>query len=111
MKEEVVSSRSPSVAPTLSAVPTVSAEPSSSPTTSVNPTASPAPTRSCEDYPNWTDFAQHDCAFFESNLVEGCPNAGNIVGVYYGSFTGQFNSDGLSGNEACCYCGGGNNRH
>eukprot|EP00815_Leptocylindrus_aporus_P012260 CAMPEP_0116064306 /NCGR_PEP_ID=MMETSP0322-20121206/9013_1 /TAXON_ID=163516 /ORGANISM="Leptocylindrus danicus var. apora, Strain B651" /LENGTH=146 /DNA_ID=CAMNT_0003550253 /DNA_START=168 /DNA_END=605 /DNA_ORIENTATION=+ len=52
--------------------------------------------QSCENYDEWIDVYGDDCSFYELYDLEGCP--------YYGN---DGNANGVTANEACCYCGGG----
>merc|ERR1719223_206914 len=57
----------------------------------------PAPSASCTDLENWRDSYGDGCEWYEENDSEGCPNYGD----YWNGGMG-------TANEACCWCGGGN---
>merc|ERR1719223_166888 len=57
----------------------------------------PAPSASCTDFENWRDSYGDGCEWYEENDSEGCPNYGD----YWNGGMG-------TANEACCWCGGGN---
>eukprot|EP00816_Leptocylindrus_hargravesii_P008624 CAMPEP_0196826896 /NCGR_PEP_ID=MMETSP1362-20130617/93853_1 /TAXON_ID=163516 /ORGANISM="Leptocylindrus danicus, Strain CCMP1856" /LENGTH=1879 /DNA_ID=CAMNT_0042207495 /DNA_START=399 /DNA_END=6037 /DNA_ORIENTATION=- len=64
---------------------------------STSPSLSAQPSFSCYgDYIDWQDNYGFGCGWYEEVEEPGCPEYGFEV-----------NSDGISAQEACCYCGGG----
>jgi hypothetical protein len=60
------------------------------------PTAAPeaAPVADCEDFPNWKDADGNGCDIYEDERC--CAKFGKSE-----------NEEGISADEACCVCGGG----
>ena len=52
----------------------------------------------CSDYNGWVDEYGVGCDWYEDNEDPGCPNDGPFFP----------NEDGITANNACCYCSGGN---
>ena len=87
----------PSASPSHQYKPTVtpSVTPSTKPSHPYEPSVKPTVT--CYDYHGWFDYWGDGCDWYEDNDDPGCPYDGD----WYP------NEDGITGNDACCYCGGG----
>lgn len=62
-----------------------------------SPTATPTPEPQCNDFADFKNTRDRDCAWFEGGLLNRC----SIWGGLYPD------KDGVTGNKACCVCGGG----
>jgi len=48
----------------------------------------------CTNLEGWVDSRGVDCSWYIENDISGCPDSGTLFP----------NSDGITGNDACCYC-------
>ena len=48
----------------------------------------------CTNLDDWVDNRGMDCTWYIENDIPGCPDSGTLFP----------NSDGITGNDACCFC-------
>jgi len=70
----------------------------SDPPPTVSPATSAVPTAQCFNYDGYSDCYDTGCAWYEENEERGCP--------IYGELTDECTGE-ITGNMACCHCGGG----